>query len=324
MRTVKHSASAFLGSILCSQIALAQTGGAPQPLFNPLTEKIVIALVSATLSLITGYVLYQVKERREPKKRVSYDLKTRRGLVAAEDSIARHLAVTYKGLPAEKITFVACDVKNSGNTVTKDQYLRFDFGEGTRILDLYAEPIPPREYGFEFVESSPPLEHEKRVKIQHLEKQQNIGLRFVLSEAADSETKIYPYNDAGDVEVIPGSVSRAADDRRQTEQFLFIFILLSTVPTFFYRLPSFLEYSGGVAQLILVLALLPLVRPFARTLAQALSTAGRPALPSIEIREISQGSQAELKIFTGDTVYSQYHHPTAPETSEPDGPSPTG
>ena len=127
--------------------ALAQPAQASAPTLDPMTEKVLIAIVSAVLSLFTGYILFQLKERREPKKRLSYDLEIRHGLLGVEENIARYVSLTYKGHPADQITYVRCDVQNTGNTVIKEQYLHFDFGERTQVLDSYTDPIPPKEFG---------------------------------------------------------------------------------------------------------------------------------------------------------------------------------
>jgi hypothetical protein len=113
----------------------AQTPQQQAPTLDPLTEKFLIALASAILSLLTGYILFQVKESREPKKRLSYDMDIRHGLLGVEEQIAKHLSVSYKGQAAENITYVRCDIKNTGNTLIKDQFLRFDFGDNIQILD---------------------------------------------------------------------------------------------------------------------------------------------------------------------------------------------
>ena len=51
--------------------AFSQANMPPATGLDPLTEKVLIAIVAAVLSLITGYVLFQIKERREPRKQLS-------------------------------------------------------------------------------------------------------------------------------------------------------------------------------------------------------------------------------------------------------------
>lgn len=211
-------------------LVLAQPSQATTSAIDPITERVMIAIVSAILSLITGYILFQLKERREPRKRLSYDLEARHGLLGMEESISRYISVNYKGRAADKITYVRCDVKNTGNAVIKGQYLRFQFGERGEILDAYTEPVPPREYDVSEVEDTGLQPYEKRYRIQHLEKQQQVGFRFVVNDPAEAEVRVIPYNEEGDVEVVAGSVSRAADDRRLTEQFVFLFVLSLIVP----------------------------------------------------------------------------------------------
>ena len=139
---------------------VAQTGS-----HEDLFQKVTIAMVSAILSLFGGYLLLLLKERREPKRRLSYDLEVRRGLLGIEESIARFVELTYKGNAASNVAYVRCDVRNTGNTVIKDQYLRFDFEAGSSVLDSYTDPLPPKEFGVEEAPEAEPQAHEKRFRI---------------------------------------------------------------------------------------------------------------------------------------------------------------
>ena len=222
-----------------SSTVMAQATQAGTPASDTLSGKVEIAIVSAALSLLGGYILLLLKERREPKKRLSYDLDIRRGLLGVEELIARYVQLTYKGNAATNITYVRCDVKNTGNAVVKDQYLRFQFDERGNVLDSYTDPVPPKEFG---VAEAPELDqrpYERRFKIQHLEKQQQVNFRFVISGPPEREVKLIPYNPEGDVEVTAASISRTADDRRAAELFVFFFVLTLILPPVFHRLPFF-------------------------------------------------------------------------------------
>lgn len=280
---------------LNESFAFGAGGGTAAP--DPFTEKTLIALISAVLSLITGYVLLQITHRKDPHKRLSYSLERRHGVFSADDKIARHVCLTYKGRPADNITFVHCDVRNTGNTVIKRQFLRFDFGDGTRVLDAYADPPPPKEYGLEEVKDDDLQFYEKRFLIQHLEKDQKINFRFVLSQAQEHGVQIFPYNEEGDVALATDSVSHAADDKKKVQQFVFYWLLLLIVPPIFRFAPGYIsDLAVTLVHLILAAALLPLFKPIARIVSSVVVALAQPAAPSISVGSV-MGS--ELSVVTG-------------------------
>jgi len=279
----------------------AQTPQPQNPTFDPLTEKFLIAGASAILSLLTGYILFQIKENREPKKRLSYDVEVRRGLLGVEEQIAKHLSVSYKGRAAENITYVRCDIKNSGNTLIKDQFLRFDFGAEAQILDAYTDPTPPAEYSVAQVPDVEERTFQRRFKIGHLEKRQDVGLRFVLSGTIQQEIKIIPFNEEGDVEVTPGSISRAADDRKLIQRFILLYVLLSLLPPVFRWLPGFFrDFATSALYVLLVGAMIPLLLPFARVVASIMINLGQqPDKNAVSISGLHQEKESTLNIVVG-------------------------
>lgn len=297
--TFGQIAFCFFPSAEFSQASLPSTAE-----LDPLTEKVFIAIVSAVLSLITGYVLLQIKERREPRKRLSYDLETRHNLVTVEENISRNVSLMYKGLSTEKLSYVRCDVKNTGNSVIKSEYLRFEFADGSRILDAYTEPPPPKEYGVSEVEEAGLRQHERRYLISHLEKQQQVGFRFVLTDMAELEPKIIPFNEEGDVEVVVASISRAADDRRFLGQFVYLFVLSLIIQPIFRFLPGSLgDIALAIVSIIFGVAMLPLLKPVSRTLAGAIIALDRPKQEVVSIANVHQEESAILSISgKGDSV----------------------
>lgn len=278
-------------NLMCIATASLETAKAALPgstenehfFSTSLVERLVVAVVTAILTLLVSFILYQVRESRKPRRQVSYYLKELRGLVASE-AIAEHLTVSYKGQPADRLSHVTCDIENTGNTVVRNQFLRFEFPNGTTILDAYSEPVPPREYGFSDVTDTNHGPNERRYLVAHLEKAQRVALRFVVSADASSIPLVHPHNADGDVEVIPKNLERASDDRTRSEQFVFYYVLLITLPGVFSVLPSFLgSLPAALTRLAILLALVPLVRPFARFLVTQLSLVGRPAEPTISV-----------------------------------------
>jgi hypothetical protein len=259
------AALAFLAMPTAALAADAST----KELVSPLVEKALIAVVSAFLSLVTGYVLLQAKERREKHKRISYDLEIRQGLIASDEHLPEPVSVSYKGEPAKRLALAICHVRNTGTTVVKGQAIRFDFGSDARVLDAYQEPLAPREYGVSDVTADDNRINERRFKIEHFEKGDQIRLCFVLAGVIVDPVKVVPYNAEGDVEFLPATVSRARDDRARAEQFIRYFALWWILPSVANWIPvhEIATTARGLVELVLVVSMLPLVSPFARAVA---------------------------------------------------------
>jgi len=231
------------------------------------------------------------------KKQLSYDMEVRRGLLGVEEQIATCVSVSYKGRAAENITYVRCDIRNSGNSLVKDQFLRFDFGADAQILDAYTDPAPPIEYGVIETPDAEQSMFQRRFKIGHLEKRQEVGLRFVLS-GSQQEIKIIPFNAEGGVEVIPGSISRAADDRKLVQRFILLYLVLQFLPAVFRWVPGiFHDFTISVLYLIVFAAMLPLLQPFARVLASTVISLGQPEdKNAVTISGLHQEKESSLNI----------------------------
>ena len=275
----------------------AQTRQIQQVQLDPLKEKILIALVSAALSLITGYILLQLKERREPRKRLSYDLELRPGFVTAEEGVSDNISITYKGQPAENLSYIRFNIRNTGTKVVKNEFLRFEFASGSQILDAYTEPKPPSEYGVSEIRDPVLDSNQRKYCISHLEKNQDVGFRFIVEGASDPEPKLFPFNDEGDVEVTAASISRAADERRIAASFIQLFFLSVIVPPMLVFLPfPFLGIAQSIAYLIIGMSMLPLLAPFSRVISAVIINLAQPTRPSIAIENLHQEQGAGISI----------------------------
>lgn len=289
---------------------------APATELSPFVEKAVIAVVSAVLSLVTGYVLLQAKERREKRKRISYDLEIRQGLIASDEHLPEPVSISYKGEPAKRLALAICNVRNTGTTVVKGQAIRFAFGPDARILDAYQEPLAPREYGVSDVTADDSQINERRFTIEHFEKGDQIRLCFVLAGAITNPVKVVPYNPEGDVEFLPANVSRARDDGARSQQFIRYFALWWILPSAanWIDIPIIANTTRGLIQVVLVAFMLPLVSPFARTVTarwlgdiDSASRGGRETksisslqMPSAEGSQELQGASAVQQRIAAD------------------------
>ena len=282
--------------------ASAQTREIQQVQLDPLKEKILIALVSAALSLITGYILLQLKERREPRKRLSYDLEIRPGFVTVEEGAADNISITYKGQPAGDLSYIRFNIRNTGTKVVKNEFLRFEFSNGSQILDAYTEPKPPSEYGVSDIRDPDLDSNQRKYCISHLEKNQDVGFRFIVEGTLDPEPKVFPFNEEGDVEVTAASISRAMDEGRIAASFIQLFLLSIILPPMLIFLPSpFLGIAQSITYLIIGMSMLPLLIPFSRVISAAIINLAQPTRPSIAIENLHQEQGAGISIAgTGD------------------------
>jgi len=295
-----HGAGALLTALAwCSQ-ATAQSSPPTAPGIGDFESKMLIAIVSAILSLLGGFILMVVKDRREPQKRISYDLKILAGRFGVEEAIAKHVELTYKGSHVDDLAYVHCAIKNSGKLVVKDQFLRFMFPEGCRVLDAYAEPQPPKEFGVSQVLEDDELPNERRFKFQHLERQQSFELAFVVSGRMPNDVNIIPYNEAGGVEVVAASISKAADDRKAVELFVILIACTTFLPPLVRWLPGYFhDIALSMLYLIIGIGAASTFRPFARTVAAALFALSRPAATGTTISNVEQQGMAGVYIAAG-------------------------
>lgn len=289
-------AIAIFLSLVARATSLGQDSEVEASTMDPVVEKVIIAVLSAVLSLISGFILLQARRRR---KRLAYDL-VQRDALGVDEVISKDIQVTYKNKPAADITFFSCELRNIGDFVVKDESLRFDFGEGAVVLDAYIDPTPPREYGAGEVDASDLSAHEKKFQVGHLEKGHQVKFNFVVT-GRPSAIRLYPYNKEGDVEVLPRAVSGLQDDRASLQRFLMLLVLSTIVPPVFYRLPFLIgDLAGPLVYLLFALAMLPLLPAAAKVIAGAVSNLARATeQSSVLLPNLHLEGGSELIIITG-------------------------
>lgn len=226
-------------------------------------EKVTIALVAAVFGFTANYVLAQVKARKEPRKQLSYDSEVRKGLVTVEEKISEKIKVLYGGQEIRNLFHVACNLQNSGNTVVKNQYVRFDFGGDTTVVDEYVDPPPEPEVGVQTAPIANLAANEKRFLISHLEKEQRVGFRFIISADTAPKLALHPYNEEGNVEFLPRAVTVEADEMYHVSSFLRLVILFWILPPTLYVIPFGLgSDAAGLVRLGIIAVMLPHLKPF--------------------------------------------------------------
>lgn len=103
-------------------------------------KQVYTAAIGATLAFLFSFLLSQITERRKPRKQLSYDIKVENGLVKVDQNIEEKIKVLYDNKEIKNLFHVICDIKNSGKKMIKDEFIRFEFAEGTEIIDFYYDP----------------------------------------------------------------------------------------------------------------------------------------------------------------------------------------
>jgi len=261
---------------------------------NTTFGKIMIALVSAFMSLLVGYILLYLKERREPAKRISYNAEFKKGLIGIEERISKDVKFMYKGIPVDKLSYVKCDVANTGSSVIRREQLRFEYPRGIEILDYEIEPTPPKESGLECVIGVNDLPNERSFTIAQFNRAQLFSFNFVLKGEATGGINIFGKNEEEDVEIVAKEISSTADDTKTLESFIFVFLLTLFVPHVLSGIPDVLfgrfsisdvvDWLFWIVVTVVVLRYLPVV---SHILAQAITKFRMDSEPTISFRDMS-------------------------------------
>jgi hypothetical protein len=236
---------------------------------NPLTEKILLAIVGALLGFVSSYSLERLKRRREPHKRISWDASIQRALIEVSRSIKSKVRFLYEGAEVTSLAHIKCTVSNTGNRVVKDHEIRFPFPEGARLLEHYVNPKPEPELGVELLaDELVDGKQQCRYRIAHLEREESVVFNFVTAGGDLGDWKPRSFNQEGDVDFQRRDVSIVKEDQEHLRPFLTISLLAIAIPPILESF-NFGNISGLtllITRIALLGALLPHVRPVIRVI----------------------------------------------------------
>jgi len=212
------------------------------PESNQLWSGIIIAIVAAILGFLASVAVESIKKRSEPRKQISYSQDIKTGIVGSiEKDIENKVSILYGGKPAKNKFYVLFDMENTGNLQVRNQEIRFEFLEGSEVLDVFFEPQKiPAEMDFEEVKLPNLCENEKKYKIGTMKPQEKFGFRFILqtSENKIVTLKYYTKSDE-DVSFIAREAKKVSDDIDQIKAFssllLIFFVLLPLLQNLWSR-----------------------------------------------------------------------------------------
>ena len=266
----------LFGSV--SPLTYAQTPSPPSNTNNIFLDKtflqsVAVAILSAVLAFLGGYALAGISKKSGSGKRLSYSLNIESGLVNIDKNIKNKVRVLYENQEIVNLSNVKFDIENTGNSVVKSEEIRFEFSEGSRIIDFYFDPQPHPEMKVEKLDDSGLKDCEKKCRIGHIERNQALGVRFVVS--SDSEIKLtpHPYNENGDVEFSSRSATKILNEREQVANFLSLLIMYFVIPPVFSLFDQFpfVENIVGVVRLVILLSLFRFIVPFSQVIAELIS-----------------------------------------------------
>lgn len=246
---------------------------------DDLTTKIVLLVIGAAIGFAFTLASDRIRARREPKKRLSFDLSVGATLASVPDVLAQKVSVTFGDAPVHGQLFEAtCAVDNTGNQVVKEQYLRLSFGEGAKVLDaFYLEPPPP-EYGVtdETPPDAPAGDH--RWKIAHLEVGQRVAFGLLVSAPTPAPPAIHGYNEEGGVELTSRTVTAIEDDAGHVRPLVVILMLAWLLPAI--PLVIFGDILNQGLRMALLILALPHIRPVAHLIGRRAKSWGEQQPPA--------------------------------------------
>ena len=178
-----------------------------------------------------------------------------------------YLEVLYKEHQIENLYYALCYIENTGNTVIKDQYIRFEFPSEAVIIDYSPEPKPEPELGVSEAAIAELKPNEKRYSIGHIERGQHVGFGFVLTSSSKIYLNLHPFNEEGNVEFVSRTISEAQSDKDHFVKFIILYFLFDFVPRVLVAIPFFGSELAGLARLAILIAIYPTLKSVANVIA---------------------------------------------------------
>jgi hypothetical protein len=186
------------------------------------TAKFLIPLAAAGLGFLANLLLDSLRRRREARRQLAYScVETPIALPVRDDAVAPQLQLTYAGRPVSELHTVTYQIRNSGNLLLKDQYLRFEFSDRLRILDSGFVSPPAPELQAEAHVTNPVVVLPKpatalgHFKLGHLNPRDEVAL-FLLVEGQPYEAPVvHLYNPESEVEIVETSVQQVRAERER-------------------------------------------------------------------------------------------------------------
>jgi hypothetical protein len=257
---------------------------------NTLPTQLLLLVAGAVLGIIGSYITARLNARHDPRKQLSWDAHTERGLVAVGSRIRNNVSVSYKGEQIGDLVAVKCRIANTGNQVVKDEQIRFAFAEQTKILEAAFASSPEPELKCSLVDPDAAKPLDRSFVLGHMEAGQEVELEFILSGPRAEDWGIHAFSEEGNVSLRQRDVNRIKAEQEHVVPFSIIAIAIASISLI---APS-VEATGififnalwGVVLLIqlgLLIALAPHLLPVARLLRRLFDRWLIPPIPTTNV-----------------------------------------
>jgi hypothetical protein len=209
-----------------------------------------LAVFTAICGFIFAIILQRIQDRRAPRKAISWDAEVERPARLEKDEDNR-IGISYNGTPVKDLYQVKIRIENTGNTLIRNEYIRFRMPSEARLLEMAPDPAPERELGVSEDESFAPSQTERRYKIGHLEAGQSVSFLIVTDGGGwISWHDIHPYNEEGCVPFQQRDIARAKEDAEEVQPFIRNLAALLLLTILVSITPSSVSYAFSALALI--------------------------------------------------------------------------
>ncbi|GAB7033233.1 hypothetical protein AB0G35_37035 [Streptomyces sp. NPDC021749] len=217
-------------------------------------EKLVVGLASAFVGVFGTLLVHFLASRQKPRKRVSWDSVTEPGLGSIDPQLGAKLRISYNGNHVNHLYSARYRLTNSGNTVIKNQRVRFEIPAGVKVLELAPAPQPEPELE---VERSPESSGSRIVyTIGQLERGEEVGFSLVLDGHSAPQWRAKTSNAEGGVDVQKRDSQRNVEDRAHVIPFLASVFFLLAIPPVVSGLVFYGKLGGVLASVVRIAFLL--------------------------------------------------------------------
>jgi uncharacterized membrane-anchored protein len=200
-RSTRFAILLFTGSIASCFLMTAvpalsqQVGKEASTQSNALFNGIIFALIGGVVGFLSNFALERYKKSKEPIRRISYSSKIRPGIVEIEEDFKEEVSVLYKGNPVKNSSRAFFDLKNTGNKQIKNLEIRFEFTEGSEIIDALIEPRDiPVEMGLGEIKLPGVSKNQIKYIIGTLKPLEEIEFQFIVQNNQHKPLRIKYYN----------------------------------------------------------------------------------------------------------------------------------
>jgi hypothetical protein len=248
-----------------------------------------LAAFTAICGFVLAVIAQRIQNRRTPRKAVSWDAEIERPARLERDQ--DRIGISYNGTPVQDLVQVRIRIENTGNTLVKNEYIRFRMPAEAKLLEMAPDPVPEQELDVSRDRTAKLGETERRYRIGHLEAGQNVSFLIVTDGGAwTTWHDIHPYNEAGDVLFQRRDIARAKEDAEELQPFirnLAAFLLLTILVSI---TPTPISYAFGGLALIPCISIFIAAPRIMRVIRQLISTLGKN-LYTVNVEGGGQGLQ---------------------------------